>query len=281
MLLNDLRAQAKSAWLEPQPDLKCAAVAALGQAGVKLPGTELDNPAQLPVLDLFAQGAAQLEPGRPDFPKLVHPSQVSRRRLGSKAGRGAMLHAIAHIEFNAINLALDAVWRYPRMPAAFVADWISVAVDEARHFQLLTIELATDQYQYGDFDAHDGLWAMARKTATDCEARMAIVPRVMEARGLDATPVIQKKLSGINDRRGIDVLQIILDEEIRHVRIGDYWFRQICGQRGASAEDAFRELVGRYDAPLPNGWVNHEARLAAGFTESELQWLAVSAADRD
>ena len=247
---------------------------ALGQQAAALTPSVLDDKRTLPELNCAAGNTTDLEPGRPEAPALVHPSRVARRRTGTRAGRGAMLHAIAHIEFNAINLALDAAWRFEKMPPEFVADWISVAVDEARHFQMLTIEMARDQYLYGDFDAHDGLWMMARRTVADCQARMAVVPRVMEARGLDATPVIQKKLASAGDQAGVDLLQVILDEEIRHVRIGDFWFRQICRQRQEQPDTVFRDMLKRFDAPMPNGWINREARRSAGFSDDELNWLA-------
>lgn len=272
--IRDLREQALKAWQIRQPDEKCLAVMVLGKQAAQLLTSDLDSRETLAPLNGASGNTTSLEPGRPDKPALVHPSRLARRRTGSRAGRGAMLHAIAHIEFNAINLALDAAWRFDQMPPAFVADWISVAVDEARHYQMLTIEMARDQYLYGDFDAHDGLWEMARRTADDCWARMAVVPRVMEARGLDATPVIQKKLRATGDEAGVRLLQVILDEEIRHVRIGDYWFRHICRQRGVSPEQAFRELVRQHDAPMPNGWLNHDARREAGFSEDELRWLS-------
>lgn len=227
-----------------------------------------------PLLQRDAADVTDLEAGRPGKPTLVAPSELAHRKLGSANGRNAMLHAIAHIEFNAINLALDAVWRYHAMPESFVADWLSVAADEARHFTLLTDELAQTQMQYGDFDAHDGLWDMARKTAPDLLARMALVPRVLEARGLDATPQIQRKLAGQGDQSAIDILQTILDEEIRHVRIGDYWFRRLCAEQGADPESTYRTLFKQFDAPFPGGTLNSEARLAAGFSESELRWLS-------
>lgn len=272
--IAELRQQAFLAWQVSNPDEKCLAVMALGKHAAALSPSLLDDNLRLPPLDCEAGNTDNLEPGRPETPRLVHPSRLARRRTGTRAGRAAMLHAIAHIEFNAINLALDAVWRFDRMPAEFVADWISVAVDEARHFQMLTIEMARDKYLYGDFDAHDGLWMMSRRTVADCQARMAVVPRVMEARGLDATPVIQKKLASVGDQAGVDILQVILDEEIRHVRIGDFWFRQICRQRQQQPDDVFRDMVVQFDAPRPNGWINREARLSAGFSEAELSWLS-------
>ena len=190
-----------------------------------------------------------------------------------RAGLAALLHAIAHIEFNAINLALDAIWRYPQMPAAFACDWLSVAADEARHFGLLVDELSTVDAAYGDFTAHDGLWEMARRTAPDLIARMALVPRVLEARGLDATPMIQRRLDSAGQRQASAVLQIILDEEVRHVALGNAWFQRLCAQQHLEPETTFRDLMIRFDAPRPKGQMNRQARQAAGFSAAELDWL--------
>jgi uncharacterized ferritin-like protein (DUF455 family) len=167
-------------------------------------------------------------PGRPDRPELIDPSKVPRRRLGSEKGRAALVHAIAHIEFNAINLALDAAYRFRDMPRAFYSDWISVAADEARHFRMLQGRLRESGSDYGDFPAHNGLWEMAEQTAHSCLARMALVPRVLEARGLDVTPGMIERLNRVGDTRTIDVLDVILAEEVRHVAIGTRWFRFCC-----------------------------------------------------
>ncbi|XLM22000.1 ferritin-like domain-containing protein, partial [Chromobacterium piscinae] len=137
---------------------------------------------------------------------------------------GALLHAIAHIEFNAVNLALDAAWRFRDMPDGFVDDWLRVAAEEAGHFRLLQGRLAELGFSYGDFPAHDGLWTMCRKTDHDAMIRMALVPRVLEARGLDVTPGIQRRLAGIGDHASVAVLDIILRDEIGHVQIGNRWF---------------------------------------------------------
>ncbi len=168
-------------------------------------------------------------PGRPALPELVNPRQLPRRRLGSEAGRLSMIHAIAHIEFNAINLAVDAVTRYPGMPSGFYTDWIDVAADEARHFELLRARLAEAGAVYGDFPAHDGLWDMALRTRHDPLARMALVPRVMEARGLDVTPGIMRKFSGIGDHATVAVLELILREEVAHVEAGRVGFAIYAG----------------------------------------------------
>jgi len=269
--------RARVAWQTADPRSKCDLVFALDEAVA--PGStdktgiaeRISTPCSTTPIMLD-----DLEPGRPDRPSLVHPAKVAKRQTGRAGGRGSMLHAIAHIEFNAINLALDAVWRYPNMPLAYTRDWVSVAVDEARHFNMLCDELQNENLRYGDFDAHDGLWAMARRTAHDLIARMALVPRVLEARGLDATPVIQRKLDAIGDQRGVAVLQQLLDEEIRHVRIGDFWFRQLCASSARDAETAYRELLQAFEAPLPKSPMNCTARLEAGFSQAELDWLATA-----
>lgn len=282
--LHAIRAQARVIWQLCDPRQKCEQTRRLwleNQAHLQLSGltpgdTDFSGLGQTetPAMNTEAVGIEHIEAGRPDKPTLVAQSALAHRKLGSAQGRAAMLHAIAHIEFNAINLALDAVWRYSAMPVAFVADWLSVAADEAKHFSLLVDELALSDVHYGDFDAHDGLWDMARKTAPDLLARMALVPRVLEARGLDATPQIQRKLGSQGDQVAIDILQIILDEEIRHVRIGDYWFRKLCQLDGVQPEAMYRTLFKRFDAPMPAGKLNTDARLAAGFSQAELQWLS-------
>ncbi len=211
--------------------------------------------------------------GQPDKPELVAPKNVPRRSLASGPGKAAFIHSIAHIEFNAINLALDAVCRFPNMPNQFYCDWLAVAADEARHFGLLTKRLAELGFSYGDFTAHNGLWEMAQKTDGDVLARMALVPRVLEARGLDVTPGMIKKLRKFGDEQSIALLDVILEEEIGHVAIGSHWFRYCCEQQNKPPEATFRELLhtlmrGRVKPPF-----NGPARLAAGFTENELAEL--------
>ncbi|UTH73077.1 ferritin-like domain-containing protein [Chromobacterium sp. IIBBL 290-4] len=216
--------------------------------------------------------------GRPDRPELVHPAKVPRRSLSTPEGHGAMLHAIAHIEFNAVNLALDAAWRFRDMPDAFVDDWLRVAAEEAYHFSLLCERLRSLGYEYGDFPAHDGLWAMCRKTDYDPMVRMALVPRVLEARGLDATPGIQRRLIGIGDDASAAVLDIILRDEIGHVAIGNRWFGELCRQRGLEPLATFRELMTLHAMQLYPGEYNFAARAAAGFSAEELEALANLAA---
>jgi uncharacterized ferritin-like protein (DUF455 family) len=204
-------------------------------------------------------------PGRPGRPRLVPPEQVPRRSPFTPEGRAALLHAIAHIEFNAINLALDAVWRFAGMPDAYYQDWLQVAGEEALHFTL--------QHDYGDFDAHDGLWSMTDKTRDDIVARMALVPRTLEARGLDATPPIQAKLARAGDARAVQILDIILRDEIGHVAIGNRWYAWLCAREGLDPVRHYQSLVERYAAPRLKPPFNRTARLAAGFSEAELAYL--------
>ena len=214
------------------------------------------------------------KPGQPEKPALIPPQKVPRRRVDTLPGRAALIHALAHIEFNAINLALDAAHRFAGMPEAYYADWLRVADEEALHFDLLNAHLATLGYAYGDFPAHTGLWDMALKTAHDPLVRMALVPRVLEARGLDATPIIVDKLKAAKDTRMVEILGIIERDEIGHVAIGSHWFGWLCAARGLEPEATFRQLLVEYDAPPLKPPFNLAARRAAGFSEPELDWLS-------
>lgn len=213
-------------------------------------------------------------PGRPPLPRLVPPKQVPVRSPFTREGRAALLHAVAHIEFNAINLALDAVWRFAGMPEAYYRDWLRVASEEALHFGLLHEHLQALGHVYGDFDAHDGLWAMTERTAGDIVARMALVPRTLEARGLDAAPPMRAKLARAGDTRAVEILGIILRDEVGHVAIGNHWYRWLCAREGLDAEALYPELVRRYAAPRLRAPFNLAARRAAGFSEAELAALA-------
>ncbi len=224
--------------------------------------------------DIEADAGPVLEtPGLPDKPILATPKTMPRRELNGPENHAALIHALAHIEFNAINLALDAVQRFAGFPRDFYGDWLRVAAEEAHHFRLLRDHLRTLGRDYGDFPAHAGLWEMAQKTAHDPLARMALVPRLLEARGLDVTPDIQRKLRGYGDRAGADILDIVLRDEIGHVAAGDRWFRHLCAQRGIDVETAFREMLKLPGVPRPRRPFNETARLAAGFTTGELDAL--------
>ncbi len=247
-----------AAWLTTEPAEKAALVLAL-------PDPQQPVDCSLP----------NSRPGRPNRPVLVPPADVPRRGLGSVEGRAALLHAIAHIEFNAINLALDAVLRFGRsMPLPFSQDWLSVARDEARHYLLLQDRLHAYGMRYGDLPAHDGLWEAAEKTADDVLARMALVPRVLEARGLDVTPGMIRRLESVNAVEDVACLQVILAEEVRHVAIGTFWFDRLCEQRGLNRVQTFRSLLAEL---MPGrkqpGPFNHAARAEAGFLPEEYQTL--------
>lgn len=215
----------------------------------------------------------QQAPGRPLRPTLVPPKDVPSRTPFTLEGRAALLHAITHIEFNAINLALDAVWRFDGMPQHFYTDWLQVANEEAHHFGLLRAHLTDLGFDYGDFDAHEGLWLMTQRTADDVVARMALVPRTLEARGLDATPPLQAKFQRAGDPRAVEILAIILRDEIGHVAIGNRWYRWLCEQRGLDPVSHYAALATMHQAPCLRPPYNHAARRAAGFTEEEVSLL--------
>ena len=212
-------------------------------------------------------------PGRPEKPTLVSPRDLKKRGLGSNEGRAAFLHAIAHIEFNAINLAWDAAYRFRDMPGEFYRDWVGVADDEARHFSLLSQRLSELGAAYGDFPAHNGLWEMAEKTAHSCLARMALVPRVLEARGLDVTPAMIVKLRNIGDSESAGILELILREEIAHVAAGSRWFVWCCRRDGVVPQATFAALIDGVAKGSIRGPFNRDARLAAGFDEAEMRMI--------
>ena len=212
-------------------------------------------------------------PGRPTKPELVSPKEVKKRSMQTLEGRAALIHALAHIELNAINLALDAVWRFESLPSHYYSDWLKVAAEEAYHFTLLNNHLATIGYKYGDFNAHNSLWEMVAKTKDDVLARMALVPRTMEARGLDASPALRNKLGQAGDKGAESILDIILRDEIGHVAIGNYWFNWLCKARNLSPITTYEGLAIAYSAPKLRPPFNLVARRLAGFTESELRAL--------
>ena len=220
-------------------------------------------------------------PGRPTLPRLVDPRKVPKRGFNSKQGVVRLAHAITHIEFNAINLALDAVYRFRRMPRDFYADWLRVAAEESRHFLMLAAYLAQHDTAYGDYDAHNGLWETAVRTDHDVMVRMALVPRVLEARGLDVTPGMIEKLKKAGERQLVEILEIIHREEIGHVLIGSRWFRYVCEQRGLSPRDVFTRLLTDYMKGVIQGPFDEASRLKAGFTEDEIEQLVTMSANRE
>ncbi|MFM7025338.1 MAG: ferritin-like domain-containing protein [Limnohabitans sp.] len=265
----ELRTRALQALQLVTPGAKCDAVEAIWAAQ----GRWTFQPAQEP---------PGLLPGRPDLPRLIPPGEVPRRTPFTAEGRAALVHAICHIEFNAINLALDAVWRFDGMPEDFYRDWMRVAHEESQHFGMLHRQLQAMDHRYGDFEAHDGLWEMCEKTASDITARMALVPRTLEARGLDATPLIQARLRKVGSPdalRIVDCLDVILREEIGHVDIGNRWYRWLCERQGLEPVAHYKVLVHRYRAPRLRPPFNLAARQAAGFSTEEIAYLSSDGLD--
>jgi len=226
-------------------------------------------------LDVDAELSEEvLLPGREPKPELVQPAILPKRSMATKEGRGALIHALTHIELNAINLSLDACWRFAGMPEQYYRDWLKVAAEEGYHFTLLSDHLKTLGYAYGDFPAHNGLWDMVEKTKGDVLARMALVPRTLEARGLDASPPMRAKLAQAGDQAAAEIVDIILRDEIGHVAIGNHWYRWLCEQRGLDHRLTYATLAREHGAPRLHGPYNLEARRAAGFDEDELQALS-------
>lgn len=217
------------------------------------------------------------KPGVPAKPLLLEPLKVVKRSPFTEEGHAALMHSICHIEFNAVNLALDAIWRFPGMPEQYYLDWAKVAKEEAYHFTLLQNHLKSIAYEYGDFPAHTGLWAMCEKTKDDIVARMALVPRTLEARGLDATPLIQAKLRKVNTpfaKEAVEILDIILRDEIGHVAIGNHWYRWLCRRDGLDPLAHYGILHAKHAAPRLRPPLNLAARLQAGFTSQEIEYLS-------
>lgn len=211
--------------------------------------------------------------GRPERPVLVRPRELPQRRPDSPEGRGVLFHAIVHIEFTAINLALDHACRFCDMPVEYYGDWLRIAAEEVDHFEMLRGHLRGLGYDYGDFPAHGGLWQMAESTAYDVLARMALVPRGLEARGLDVNPGIKAKLIEVGDSQGAALLDIILRDEVGHVAAGDRWFRHLCAARDLEPQATYRALIARHLKGGLRGPFHRDARLAAGFTADELSAL--------
>lgn len=260
---DTLRRRALALLCLADPDAKAAGTRALDLQALPVGADEpLPEPAGIP--------------GRPARPALVPHTALKTRSVQTREGRAALLHALAHIEFNAINLALDMAWRFAGMPEAFYRDWLTVAREEALHFSLLRDHLQGLGVRYGDLPAHNALWEMAEKTRGDLLARLALVPRTLEARGLDASPEVKKKLLAAGDMAGGQILDIILRDEIGHVAIGNHWYREVCRTRGVDFIAACDQLARQYHAPRPRGPFNLDARRAAGFDERELAALAAA-----
>jgi uncharacterized ferritin-like protein (DUF455 family) len=265
LLQPELRAQALQCLLHTDPAAKAAAIAALAQSAGE-GAVKLDSAA--------AMTEPPGVPGRPARPQLVPPRQVGQRSMATVEGRAMLVHALAHIEFNAVNLALDAIWRFPGMPDGYYTDWLRVAAEEASHFGMLAAHLRTLGHDYGDFAAHDSLWEMVAKTSGDVLARMALVPRTLEARGLDAIPPLRAKLAQAGDLAAARILDVLLRDEVGHVEIGNRWYCWLCDMRGLEPIATYDELTVQYKAPVLKGPFNIEGRRAAGFTDTELARLA-------
>ncbi len=261
---TSLRQQALEVLRQPDPDRKARMARAVSLA------TENTGAA-------LALAAPPGLPGRPALPRLVVQLRHKQGALTTPAGRAALLHALAHIELNAIDLAADAVWRFAGLPDAYYRDWTRVMQEEALHFELLRDHLHSLGYRYGDFDAHQALWDMAERTQHDVLARMALVPRTLEARGLDASPGVRDKLLAVGDLAGAAILARILDDEIGHVRIGNHWYGWLCAQRSLEPVPTYAALAQQYQAPRLRGPFNLAARLAAGFSAQELAALQAGA----
>mgnify|MGYP006266125767 CR=1 FL=1 len=209
----------------------------------------------------------------PQTPTLVDPRSLPRRSLHTPKGLMAFLHAVAHIEFTAIVLAWDMAYRFREMPEDFLRSWLGVAIEEAHHFDAVCARLRTLGCEYGDLPAHRGLWELAEETADDVLHRLALVPRYMEARGLDVTPAMIHTLSAVGDTDSVAILELILREEIGHVALGSHWFQRVAEERGLEPETAYFALVEQYIRGGVRGPFNRGARLSAGFTASELRRL--------
>jgi uncharacterized ferritin-like protein (DUF455 family) len=256
----ELRARALYCLLERDPQAKATAVAGMAEAALAIDA------------DAVLIAAAGI-PGRPERPELVPPRLVGRRSMATVEGRAMLIHALAHIEFNAVNLSLDALWRFGGMPREYYTDWLQVAKEEASHFSMLAAHLQVLGYAYGDFPAHDSLWEMVERTCADVTARMALVPRTLEARGLDAIPPLRAKIAQAGDMAAAAILDIILRDEVGHVEIGNRWYGYMCRQRGLEPMATYEALRAQYNAPVLKGPFNLEARRRAGFTEDELEAL--------
>lgn len=249
--------------LETDPLLKCSGVASLYEAWLS----------QKITFDETYPLSTNIVGALPDYLPLVDPKHLKRRRLTTDIGKAALIHAIAHIEYNAINIALDACYRFRGMPTKYYYDWLKIAREEAYHFSLLATHLSHYGYRYGDFPAHLGLWEMVQKTGHDVLIRMALVPRLLEARGLDVTPDIAKRLASAHDEIAAEILMIIFHDEIAHVRTGNEWYYQLCHERGLNPQETFVELLKRYAPVHLRGPIAKDPRLKAGFEACELDAL--------
>ncbi|MEC4749096.1 ferritin-like domain-containing protein [Methylomicrobium sp. Wu6] len=210
----------------------------------------------------------------PARPLLLPPRAMPNRKLTTPEGVAAFFHAIGHVEFVAIYLAWDLLYRFRDLPEQFYRDWLRVADEEAQHFALIREHLRAMSVDYGDLPAHGGLWEHATDTAGHLLARLALVPRCMEARGLDVTPALIEKFRRAGDSQSVAILTRILTDEVGHVELGSYWFKFVCREQGLEPEDEYRRLLDQfYKGGRPKGPFNRELRIQAGFSAAELDWL--------
>lgn len=209
----------------------------------------------------------------PERPILLPPRDMPQRKLNSESGKAAFFHALTHIEFIAIYLAWDIVYRFRGLPEQFYRDWLHVADEESRHFTMLREHMLSMGVDYGDLPAHRGLWDHASDTAGNLLARLALIPRCLEARGLDVTPPMIEKFRQMGDQASVAILSKILEDELGHVKLGSYWFDFFCRQQGYEPENKYRQLLEKYFKGKPKGPFNREMRIIAGFSNEELDWL--------
>ncbi len=236
-------------------------------------GSELNSNLNFSHIDIsLILDKSLLNAGQPNL-NIVNHKNVPKRGINNNDGKAAMLHALAHIEFNAVNLALDAIWRFENMPVNYYLDWFKVCTEEAKHFYLLNEYLKTLNTEYGKLSVHSGLWDMAVKTKDNLLARLAMVPRTLEARGLDMAPVIYEKLLQIKDEKGAEILAIILHDELEHVIIGNKWFEYLCSKENLDPVNTYAEFTVKYGGPNPAKPINQLGRFNAGFYPQEIQDL--------
>ncbi len=259
----NLYQQAKNCFLSPVPEEKLQLslqIASEWEAGI-LDWQEGETPLQLD------------QPGKLDKPVLVELKKIKKRGFNSIQQRASLIHALAHIELTAVNLAWDSIYRYRGLPKKYYDDWVQTGKEESQHFQLLQQSLNNMGYKYGDFPVHNELWQMAVTTADDLMARMAIVHRVLEARALEVIPFSVDKFRDLGDKHTADSLIIIANDEIGHVNAGARWFRYRCEQEKVNSDEMFFKLIKKYLKASPKGPFNYDARLKAGFSQNELQEL--------
>lgn len=207
------------------------------------------------------------QPARPDRPEVLSPRDMPRRRPGSPQGRVALLHALAHIELNAVDLHWDIIARFTDhpMPTGFYDDWVKAADEEANHFNLVSDCLEAADSHYGALPAHAGMWRAAQDTATDLKGRLAVVPMVLEARGLDVSPAMIEVFRKAGDTQALAALEVIYAEEVAHVAYGSKWFNWLCGRDGEDPKEVFHTLVRKYFHGSLKPPFNVEKRAEAGL----------------